>query len=65
MFTDHSFLHASKIDSVRDEVSIQQVVIIWAASSVDDSEPMVIELSEDVRAKATSEASAMGTKDDI
>ena len=34
MFTDHSFLYISKIDSVCNEVDVQQVVIIGAVSSV-------------------------------
>ena len=34
VFTDHSFLYVPKIDSVCDEVSLQQVVTIGIASSV-------------------------------
>ena len=34
MFTDHSFLYASKVDTVCDEVSVQQVVTTGAVSSV-------------------------------
>ena len=61
--TDHSFIYVSKIDSVCDEVSVQQVIATGGASLVDDSESMVIELSEGVCAEATSEPSAVGSKD--
>ena len=34
VFTDHSFRYVSKIDSVCDEVSVQQVAVIGGASSI-------------------------------
>ena len=63
VFTDHSFIYVSKIDGMCDKVGVQQEVSTGGTSSVDDSEPMVIELSEGVCAEAASEPSAVGSKD--